>query len=390
MRPGGLRARVREAGTHRGTDFPSKAYWVNTRMGIHSSSRKGLVAAGVLAPVLALGYFAADPAYFHIATEAEAHVRESADASSSHARRPARDPQRMPTLPPDAGRLFAATQKGPRADRYQELAQTSAQPKAPVRFAALHDAAADVTASLPLEPDPRLSVNRMQKADREVQPASRSGAVGYRVENKPSASVFLTSLLSPFSYNFPGNSDTASGDLRPRGPAKLPRGLAYQGETEEEYQARQRRCLATAIYFEARGEPERGQLAVAQVVMNRVRSSLYPDTICGVVFQGQLRRNGCQFSFTCDGHADVPREKEQWLVANRLAKRVLDGEVWLPEIGHATHYHATYVKPAWRRQLDHVKRVGRHIFYRVRSEQIEDILRTEESPAKGLALRQSG
>ena len=124
--------------------------------------------------------------------------------------------------------------------------------------------------------------------------------------------------------------------------------------------------------------------------MNRVRSSLYPDTICGVIFQGQLRRTGCQFSFTCDGRADIPRDKEKWRQSNELAKRVTDGESWLKDIGHATHYHANYVKPRWRREMNRIKQVGRHIFYRVKGEQIKDVLSTDESPARGLALSGSG
>jgi spore germination cell wall hydrolase CwlJ-like protein len=125
------------------------------------------------------------------------------------------------------------------------------------------------------------------------------------------------------------------------------------------------------------------------VVLNRVRSSLYPDTICGVVYQGQNRRTGCQFSFTCDGRADVPKDMERWRLANEIAKKTTEGESFLSDIGHATHYHANYVSPGWRRELNKIKKVGRHIFYRVRGEQIEDVLK-EESPARGLAFSKNG
>lgn len=368
-------------------------------MGFHSTSRKGLAALCVLAPVIGLGYYAADPENLHFSTnlhfasEAEAHTRES--ASSSHARMaPTLRETHMPALGRGAARLFASGKKGPRADRYEEVAQTSVKEKRPVRLASLQPSDGDITGSLPPARGHRAAIERSGKSDRLLPPAEPPAAsVPGLPHSGPSSALFVASLFSPQSTGFPGIGEGYGLEttlLRPPGPAKLPRGLQFKGETEKEYQGRQRRCLATAIYFEARGEPIRGQLAVAQVVMNRVRSSIYPDTVCGVVFQGQWQRKGCQFSFACDGRADVPREKEQWTLANKLAKRVLDGKVWLEDVGHATHYHATYVRPAWRRQLDHVKRVGRHIFYRVRQEQIEDVLTGQENQEQGLALAKSG
>ncbi len=146
-------------------------------------------------------------------------------------------------------------------------------------------------------------------------------------------------------------------------PRLLQSGRAFGGLTEEEFRRREMRCLTTAIYFEARGEPIRGQLAVAQVIMNRVRSPEFPDTICGVIFQGEHRKNACQFSFACDGQADRPSNKAQWEMSKRIARQVTGGEVWLDDIGYATHYHATYVSPEWRHSLKRVKKIGRHIFY---------------------------
>jgi len=122
--------------------------------------------------------------------------------------------------------------------------------------------------------------------------------------------------------------------------------------------------MTAAIYFEARGESRRGQIAVAQVVMNRVRASAYPDTICGVIYQGQWKRNACQFSFACDGLPERPDNKVHWEKASKLAQEVMRGEHWLSDINYATHYHATYVKPRWTRYFDKIKRVGRHIFYK--------------------------
>lgn len=123
-------------------------------------------------------------------------------------------------------------------------------------------------------------------------------------------------------------------------------------------------CLATAIYFEARGETYRGQVAVAQVVMNRVKDHRYPDTICGVVFQNQHRRNACQFSFACDGIPEVVTEREPWAQAEDIASRLLAGELYLPEVGDATHYHATYVRPAWAPRMTKVAQIGLHVFYK--------------------------
>lgn len=140
----------------------------------------------------------------------------------------------------------------------------------------------------------------------------------------------------------------------------------FGGLTEGEFRRREVRCLATAIYFEARSEPVKGQIAVAQVIMNRVRSRYYADTVCGVVYEGAHKRNACQFSFACDGIADKPKDKKRWVIAQDLSRQVTDGKVWLADIGHASHYHATYVSPRWRRSMKRIKRIGAHIFYKAK------------------------
>lgn len=129
---------------------------------------------------------------------------------------------------------------------------------------------------------------------------------------------------------------------------------------------RAHQCLAEAIYHEARGESVEGQIAVAQVVMNRVRSPYYPKDVCGVVYQNQSRRNACQFSFACDGVPDRETEREAWMQAQALAHKVMGGEVWIDAVANATHYHATYVSPRWIRDMIEKDRIGRHVFYRVR------------------------
>lgn len=126
-------------------------------------------------------------------------------------------------------------------------------------------------------------------------------------------------------------------------------------------------CLATAIYFEARGESYRGQVAVAQVVLNRVKDYRYPDTICGVVFQNQSRRNSCQFSFACDGIPETINDRQSWAQAEDIAKRFTNGELYLTEVANATHYHATYVRPAWAPRMVKVTQIGLHIFYKFKS-----------------------
>ncbi|HET7412650.1 MAG TPA: cell wall hydrolase, partial [Pararhizobium sp.] len=123
-------------------------------------------------------------------------------------------------------------------------------------------------------------------------------------------------------------------------------------------------CLAEGIYFEARGEPVKGQAAVAQVILNRVRNPAYPNTICGVVYQNDHWRNRCQFSFACDGRREVIRDKESYRIAKDVAMAVTAGKIWLPEIGTSTHYYANYVSPRWARAMEKMKRIGRHIFYR--------------------------
>lgn len=130
------------------------------------------------------------------------------------------------------------------------------------------------------------------------------------------------------------------------------------------FSEKEQACLANAIYFEARGEPLKGQAAVAQVVLNRVRNPAYPDTICGVVYQNRDWTNQCQFSFACDGVKDIVWSKERWNVAKEIGLAVTAGKIWLPEVGSATHYHAIYVKPNWAPTMKRVAKIGWHIFYR--------------------------
>ena len=163
---------------------------------------------------------------------------------------------------------------------------------------------------------------------------------------------------------------TALADLKMGGASVIEKGrvvrpnyasLINEHQSEQEY-----RCLAEAVYFEARSEPEAGQAAVAQVVLNRVRSELYPKSICEVVYQNKERYLGCEFSFACEGKSLAVNEAGSWAVAVRIARQVLEGGIYNPDVGNATHYHADYVRPYWSKALERLDVIGRHIFYRLR------------------------
>ena len=130
--------------------------------------------------------------------------------------------------------------------------------------------------------------------------------------------------------------------------------------------ARQMRCLAEAVYFESRSEPQEGQAAVAQVVLNRVRSGIYPTTVCGVVYQDRNRPFACQFTFACEGKSLRIEEPGPWAVATRIAQEVVTGATYNSKVGEAVNYHANYVAPFWVGYLKRVDRIGAHIFYAMR------------------------
>ena len=126
---------------------------------------------------------------------------------------------------------------------------------------------------------------------------------------------------------------------------------------------KQWRCLTEALYFEARGENLIGQVAVAEVILNRADSKSYPNSVCGVVHQGQSKRNGCQFSFICDGKVEHIGDRKSFEKLGKVAWVMLQGK---PRIltGKATHYHAASVLPRWAKRLVRTARIGNHIFYR--------------------------
>lgn len=164
----------------------------------------------------------------------------------------------------------------------------------------------------------------------------------------------------------PGTGESGFAGANPRFVSRPD----YASLIDPDHMAREQRCLAEAIYFEARSEPEEGQAAVAQVVLNRVRSGLYPSNVCSVVYQNRNRYLGCQFSFACEGKSLRITEPGPWQVAVRIAREVTEGKTYVAGVGGATHYHANYVRPGWSYRLRKMERIGTHIFYSLRPGQV--------------------
>ncbi|WP_128891672.1 cell wall hydrolase [Erythrobacter sp. HKB08] len=122
------------------------------------------------------------------------------------------------------------------------------------------------------------------------------------------------------------------------------------------------KCMTQAIYYEAANEPVAGKRAVAQVVLNRLRHPLYPNSVCGVVYEGSNQRV-CQFSFTCDGSLLRRPMASKWQASRDVAIAALGGHIE-KSVGTSTHYHADYVLPRWAFRLGKVTKIGAHIFYR--------------------------
>ena len=177
---------------------------------------------------------------------------------------------------------------------------------------------------------------------------------------------------APLSFDEPAVQAPAAGlAARPAHSSNLLSSLfansrpsAFRGRTALD-QLRSLNCLAEAIYYEAASESENGQRAVAQVVLNRVRHPAWPNSVCGVVYQGPMRPGGgCQFTFTCDGSLRVRPAGLAWARARVLAAEALAGSVFAP-VGLSTHYHTHAVSPAWAPALTKTIVIGAHIFYRL-------------------------
>lgn len=182
----------------------------------------------------------------------------------------------------------------------------------------------------------------------EVSIATSQGAVESPNKNSPDAGNGVSAALESAASQLAG---LISFEKKPEPQIQS----ANLSSTDN----REVRCLAEAIYFESRGEPERGQWAVAEVVANRVKSRAYPNTYCGVAHQ--RRGNICQFSWACDSRRGAPRG-EQWTRALSMANRVYNG--YDPNVvGNALFFHATFVRPSWANVFTRVGKIGSHIFY---------------------------
>jgi spore germination cell wall hydrolase CwlJ-like protein len=180
---------------------------------------------------------------------------------------------------------------------------------------------------------------------------------------------FKTAALTPDNGTAAKEASAGGGETIARkgqvtGADQHPMSPAERLRLDDKGRAKAVKCLTEAIYFEARGEPVRGQIAVAQVVMNRVFSGYYPNTVCGVVYQNANRHLACQFTFACDGIPEVVREPDAFDRAKKIAAETIDGQLWLPEVGKATHYHAYWVHPSWVHEMTKMYRLGVHTFYR--------------------------
>ncbi len=194
----------------------------------------------------------------------------------------------------------------------------------------------------------------------------------YPAENFPgSAFYYLDQNYSnpPLSYDVGRGEIAALTEDTPPSDIKAPGDFTAGGaarpfvmRTGTVDHSRALKCLSDAIYYEAANEPDAGQRGVAQVILNRMRHPTYPNTVCGVIYQGSERATGCQFSYSCDGSMARIPARAAWLRAQRVAADALSGYVYAP-VGMATHYHATYVYPYWAPSLNFVGTIGAHRFY---------------------------
>ena len=197
---------------------------------------------------------------------------------------------------------------------------------------------------------------------------SRSELEQWEPSAQPIAASPIAANIKLSALEPPANAGVGGETLPSKSEATWFKSPADRLSLTGKPRARAEKCIADAVYFEARGEPLRGQMAVAQVVMNRVFSGRYPNDVCGVVYQNAHRQLACQFTFACEGK-DLSRidEPDMWEQAKHIAKDALDGKIWLAEVGHATHYHAYWVRPSWVHEMAKLYKLGVHTFYRPRA-----------------------
>ena len=189
--------------------------------------------------------------------------------------------------------------------------------------------------------------------DDHPKPASRVQAV-------PDTRALLQRMALNVPDDIPAKALTPDDTRAAFAPVVAP---AFTAPRTADDAARAADCLTAAVYYEARSQSVDGQRAVAQVVLNRVRDRAFPNTVCGVVYQGSQRRTGCQFSFTCDGSMLRAREPGAWDRARVIAEAALSGSVYAA-VGAATSFHTTSILPWWASSLSRIATIGQHIFYR--------------------------
>ncbi|SMP51733.1 Cell Wall Hydrolase [Novosphingobium panipatense] len=195
----------------------------------------------------------------------------------------------------------------------------------------------------------------LSESDPQPMPFEQAGA-----SFPGSAFYYLEAETRPLQI---GEGIHSDADDRASGPLPFARPLFIDRSGVDRTRALQ--CLTAAIYYEAASEPDAGQRAVAQVVLNRVAHPAYPGTVCGVVYQGSERSTGCQFSFTCDGSLARRPQPMFWERARAVARAALAGYVYAPA-GLATHYHTVQVRPYWAPSLHPLGTIGAHRFYAFR------------------------
>jgi len=289
---------------------------------------------------------------------------KTADAASSAERVPL-DPELQDALsaPPLAQYDVSRSLESQPPDDLETLPNATAVPLEPILS---HDSFSVKTASLFFGSS---SLGGSLESIERWQPGEEPQIVIPGALPDPDMKVMVSlpsAATEPSRANESGETVAAKGKVNTDDQhAKTP--ATRLGLFGEKTRTKSEKCLAEAVYFEARGEAVRGQIAVAQVVMNRTFSGFYPSNVCGVVYQNKHRHLACQFTFACDKVADVVREPGMWDRAKKIAKAMLDGQLWLPEVGKSTHYHAYWVRPSWVHEMKKMYKFGVHTFYRPRA-----------------------
>ncbi|MEG3180484.1 cell wall hydrolase [Sphingomonas sp. LT1P40] len=199
-----------------------------------------------------------------------------------------------------------------------------------------------------------LNTPRVPVSDPTLAEIARPKRIVPKAELPPVEPVRLAALPKDEAREFNATIPFSTG------PNPAARPFIVSGSAPD--QARAIDCLAAATWYEA-GDDVVGQRAVAQVILNRMRHPAFPKSVCGVVFQGQERRTGCQFTFTCDGAMTRTPSAVAWIRAQEIARMALSGYV-VAKVGHSTHYHTDWVVPYWSSSLDKVAEVNTHLFFR--------------------------